>query len=115
VTSVIKIGGSLLQDPEKAALALCRSIRGPSIVVHGGGIQITRLLERLDVKSQFIDGLRVTDEKTLDIVSLALLGDLHVHLVQSMQDAGLSAIGLFGVIRATRLMGPRRNGCGDCG
>jgi acetylglutamate kinase len=106
VTTVVKIGGILLQDPGKAALALSRTIRGPSVVVHGGGVQITRMLERLEVKSQFIDGLRVTDEKTLKIVSLALLGDVHTHLVQSMQDAGLAAIGVFGALRATKMRGP---------
>src|SRR5262249_16787848 len=75
-------------------------------IVHGGGIQITRMLERMNVKSTFIEGLRVTDETTLAAVSAALLGEVHTALVGEMQRQGFPAIGVFGAVHASRKSGP---------
>src|SRR5262249_50886417 len=63
MSTVIKIGGALLENPKEAATAIRRSITEPSVVVHGGGVQISRILERMNVESRFVDGLRVTDSK----------------------------------------------------
>jgi acetylglutamate kinase len=104
--TVIKIGGSWLDDPTKVIDTVRRSLNSPTVIVHGGGIQITRMLERLNGSSTFVDGLRVTDETTLHAVRLALLGEVHSALVQTLQAAGLPVVGAFGAIRATRKEGP---------
>ena len=105
-TTVIKVGGVLLEDPARAVAAIRRVSHGPVAVVHGGGIQITRMLERMNVKSIFIEGLRVTDETTLAAVSAALLGEVHTALVGELQRQGLNATGVFGAVRASKKSGP---------
>ena len=57
--AVVKIGGALLEKPEAAVEKIISQNRRRVAIVHGGGVQITRMLERMNVKSQFIDGLRV--------------------------------------------------------
>lgn len=104
--TVIKIGGALIQQPDKTVTAVRELNSGPTILVHGGGIQITRLLERFGVASQFVDGLRVTDATTLQIAAMALIGDVHTHLIQAFRDAKVPAIGVFGAVRATQKSGP---------
>src|SRR5215471_3339841 len=105
-TMVIKVGGVLLEDPAKAVAAIRRVSHGASAVVHGGGIQITRMLERMNVKSTFIEGLRVTDETTLAAVSAALLGEVHTALIGELRRQGLNAAGVFGTVRASKKSGP---------
>ncbi len=104
--TVIKVGGVLLQDPVLAVEVLKRRIEGPAVVVHGGGVQITRMLDRMNGQSKFVDGLRVTDEATLCAVSLALMGEVHTDLVHAMKTAGLPAVGVFGAIHAQKKKGP---------
>ena len=106
MTMVIKVGGVLLEDPVKAVEAIRRVSDGPIAVVHGGGIQITRMLERMNVTSTFIEGLRVTDETTLALVSAALLGEVHTALIGELQRQGLRAAGVFGAVRAFKKFGP---------
>src|SRR6185295_4880161 len=77
-----------------------------TVVVHGGGVQITRMLEKMEVKSVFIEGLRVTDENTLAAVSAALLGEVHTALVKELRSQGLPAIGMFGAVEASKKSGP---------
>jgi acetylglutamate kinase len=100
------VGGALLKNAPKAVEAI-RCIQAERMaVVHGGGIQITRMLERMNVKSTFIDGLRVTDENALDAVSAALLGEVHTALVRELQQQGLAAVGMFGAVHASKKSGP---------
>jgi len=106
MTMVVKVGGVLLEDSAKAVEAIRSVSNGPTAVVHGGGIQITRMLERMNVKSTFIEGLRVTDETTLDGVAAALLGEVHTALVGELQRQGLPAVGVFGAVRASKKSGP---------
>ena len=75
-------------------------------VVHGGGLQITRMLEKMNVKSVFLEGLRVTDETALAAVAAALLGEVHTALVGELQRLGIPAIGVFGAVHSTRKPGP---------
>jgi acetylglutamate kinase len=103
---VVKVGGVLLEDAVKAVEAIRHVSADRTIVVHGGGVQITRMLERMNVKSVFIEGLRVTDENTLRAVSAALLGEAHTALVQELRRQGLSAIGMFGAVQAIQKTGP---------
>jgi acetylglutamate kinase len=106
MTMVIKVGGVLLENPVRAVDAIRRVSRGPTTIVHGGGIQITRMLERMNVKSTFIEGLRVTDEITLAAVSAALLGEVQTALVGELRRQGLAAAGVFGAVRASKKSGP---------
>jgi acetylglutamate kinase len=106
MTTVIKVGGVLLEDPEKAVLAIRRVRTDRVAIVHGGGLQITRMLERMDVKSSFIEGLRVTDQNTLAAVAAALLGEVQTALVKELRQQGLPAVGIFGAVQASKKEGP---------
>jgi acetylglutamate kinase len=104
--TVVKIGGVLLEDPANAVTAI-RAVKADRVVlVHGGGVQITRMLERMNVKSTFIEGLRVTDEQAIGAVAAALLGDVHTALIQELQKQGLPAVGMFGAVTAAKKSGP---------
>jgi acetylglutamate kinase len=82
-------------------------------VVHGGGPQIGAMLERLKMKSEFIDGLRVTDRDTVDVVEMVLAGSINKQLAAAINRAGGTAIGLSGrdgrLIRARRAVRTRRD------
>ena len=106
MTKVVKVGGVLLEDPPKAVEAIQRIVTDRTAIVHGGGVQITRMLERMNVKSVFIEGLRVTDESTLAAVAAALLGEVHTALVAELRGHGLPVVGVFGAVRASRKAGP---------
>jgi acetylglutamate kinase len=106
MTKVVKIGGVLLENPTNAVEAIRRVSADRIAIVHGGGLQITRMLERMNVKSVFIEGLRVTDENTLAAVAAALLGEVHTALVLELQRQGLPAVGMFGAVQASKKAGP---------
>lgn len=103
---VVKIGGALLENSAKAVEAIMRVAQDRTVLVHGGGVQITRMLERMKVESVFMEGLRVTDEKTLQAVATALLGEVHTVLVEELQRKGMPAVGMFGTIQALKKEGP---------
>jgi acetylglutamate kinase len=103
---VVKVGGVLLESPASAVEAIRRVSGDRTVIVHGGGVQITRMLERMNVKSVFIEGLRVTDENTLAAVAAALLGEVHTALVLELQRQGLPAVGVFGAVQASKKAGP---------
>src|SRR5262245_47383786 len=104
--AVVKVGGALLENPEAAVARISAVARENLVIVHGGGVQITRMLEKMNVKSQFIDGLRVTDEVTLQAVAAALLGEVHTALISALQKGGLPAAGVFGAMHAEPKAGP---------
>ena len=100
-TFVIKYGGHAMGDPKLADLfardiVLLRQIGINPIVVHGGGPQIADMLKRLKIKSEFIDGLRVTDEATVNVVEMVLSGSINKQIVSAINAAGGFAIGLSG-------------------
>jgi acetylglutamate kinase len=110
-TIVLKYGGSAMIDSGLRAsfardVVLLKYIGLRPVIVHGGGPQIGRTLERLGVKSTFVDGLRVTDDQTMDVVEMVLGGTLNREIVALIQQAGGRAIGLTGndgdMIRVTR-------------
>ena len=103
---VVKVGGALLENPAKAVEKIQGVAKGHTVIVHGGGVQITRMLERMKVKSTFIEGLRVTDENTLQAVATALMGEVHTALVGELRRKGIPAVGMFGVVRASIKSGP---------
>ena len=100
-TFVIKYGGHAMGDLEvahqfAADVVLLKQVGINPIVVHGGGPQIGQMLERLRIKSSFIDGLRVTDLDTVEIVEMVLSGSINKQIVSAIGDAGGMAIGLSG-------------------
>lgn len=100
-TFVIKYGGHAMGDADLARafandIALMKQVGINPIIVHGGGPQIGAMLDRLKIKSSFIDGLRVTDQATIEIAEMVLCGPLNKNIVASINAAGGLAIGLSG-------------------
>ena len=117
-TFVVKFGGHAMGDEGLAGLfardvVLLKQIGINPIVVHGGGPQIGAMLERLKIKSEFIDGLRVTDSETVGIVEMVLSGSINKQIVSAINNAGGFAIGLSGkdgnLIRADKLRRTKRD------
>ncbi|HVN37905.1 MAG TPA: acetylglutamate kinase [Myxococcota bacterium] len=100
-TIVIKYGGSAMRDESLRAsfavdLVLLKYIGLRPVVVHGGGPQIGRTLERLGKTSRFVGGLRVTDDETMEVVEMVLGGKVNREIVALVQQAGGRAVGLTG-------------------
>jgi acetylglutamate kinase len=100
-TLVIKYGGHAMSDAELRAsfardVVLLRAIGVRPVVVHGGGPQIERLLQRLGKHSSFVDGRRVTDDETMEVVEMVLGGSLNREIVELVSRAGGRSIGLTG-------------------
>lgn len=100
-TVVIKFGGHAMVDPELSRhfandIVQLKLIGINPIVVHGGGPQIGRMLDRIGVKSDFIDGLRVTDRDTMSVVEMVLSGSINKAIVASIHRAGGKAVGISG-------------------
>ncbi len=100
-TIVVKYGGHAMGDEKVAAdfardVVLLKQVGVNPIVVHGGGPQIAKMLERLKVKSEFVDGLRVTDAATVEIVEMVLSGAINKEIVATINRAGGKAVGLSG-------------------
>lgn len=98
---VIKYGGHAMGDDTLSRefardVVLLQQVGIHPIVVHGGGPQIGAMLERLKIKSSFVDGLRVTDKATVEIVEMVLSGSINKDIVRAIFEAGGSAIGLSG-------------------
>jgi len=114
---VLKIGGQELDDPtfvERMGQAVAM-VNEPLILVHGGGKEIRDLQAKLGIKAQYIDGLRVTDGASLDVVKMVLAGRVNKRLVASFSSAGVDAFGMSGVdrgvVQAEKLHHPK----GDLG
>ena len=112
-TIVIKYGGSAMVDEElKRGFArdvvLMKLVGMNPVVVHGGGPQIASLLERIGKKSEFVDGLRVTDRETIDVVEMVLGGLVNKSIVALINAQGGRAVGLSGkdggMIQARKLL-----------
>ena len=95
---VIKIGGGVLENEAQrnAFLRQFAAIEGPKVLVHGGGRLATTMAERLGVETQMIDGRRVTDKETLDIVTMVYGGLVNKQVVAQLQTMGVNAIGMTG-------------------
>ena len=117
-TFVIKYGGHAMGETELFRLfardiVLLRHVGINPVVVHGGGPQIGRMLDRLKIKSEFVDGLRVTDKETVDVVEMVLAGSINKEIVSAINAAGGFAVGLSGkdgnLIQAQRLRRTKRD------
>lgn len=100
-TVVVKYGGHAMGDAALAELfardvVLLKQSGVNPIVVHGGGPQIASMLERLNIKSQFQNGLRVTDAQTIEVVEMVLAGAINKQIVTALNQAGGRAVGLSG-------------------
>ena len=100
-TIVIKYGGHAMSDADLSAsfavdVVLLKTIGTRPVIVHGGGPQIAHTLKRLGKQSTFVDGLRVTDEETMEVVEMVLGGKINREIVELVQQGGGRAVGLTG-------------------
>ena len=101
-TVVIKYGGNaMINEDLKSAvmsdIALLKLVGINVVLVHGGGPEITDMLKKINKESKFVNGLRVTDKETIDIVQMVLAGKVNKSLVQHLQISGAAAVGLCGL------------------
>jgi acetylglutamate kinase len=117
-TVVIKYGGNAMVDEQlKSAFArdvvLMKLVGMNPVVVHGGGPQIGKLLERIGKKSEFVQGMRVTDQETMDVVEMVLGGLVNKSIVNLINQHGGKAVGLTGkdgrFIRAKKMLLTKQN------
>ncbi|MDR5709586.1 MAG: acetylglutamate kinase [Armatimonadota bacterium] len=110
-TVVVKFGGSVLNAQELGTLpedlVLLQRAGVRPVLVHGGGPEITRTLERLGRTTRFVNGLRVTDAETMEVVEMVLAGRVNKHLVTLIHRAGGRAVGLSG--KDARLLQVRKH------
>ena len=96
--TVVKIGGNVIDSPEATArfVEAFAALEGPKLLVHGGGKLATRLAAQLGIESRMVDGRRITDRETLDVVTMVYAGLINKRLVAALSAAGCRAIGLSG-------------------
>jgi acetylglutamate kinase len=124
-TIVVKFGGNAMADSELKTLfardvVLLKLVGINPVVVHGGGPQIEQVLARPGKKGEFIQGMRVTDAETMDVVEMVLGGQVNKEVVELINQAGGKAVGLTGqdgaFIRARKMLLPsKENGTIDLG
>lgn len=111
-TFVVKYGGHAMGEESLARtfahdIVLLKQVGINPVVVHGGGPQIARMLDRLKIESSFVQGLRITDAATVEIVEMVLAGSINKQIAAAISEAGGTAVGLSGkdghLIRARRL------------
>jgi acetylglutamate kinase len=114
-TVVIKYGGAAMSDPELREdfardVVLLKYVGMNPIVVHGGGPEITRYMERLNLPVEFVGGLRVSDEATVEIAKMVLVGKVNKDIVMRLNRHGAPAVGLSGddgqLFRVDTMEGP---------
>merc|ERR1719247_3230155 len=112
---VVKYGGHAMTNSDRAEefasdMALLQSLGLRVVVVHGGGPQIAEMLKRLEIESKFVDGLRVTDAATMEVVEMVLCGKLNKKIASAISAAGGRAVGLSGkddaLVSASRKLEP---------
>ncbi|WP_138469820.1 acetylglutamate kinase [Poseidonocella sp. HB161398] len=100
-TIVIKLGGHAMGSDEAMEefardIVLMRQVGVHPVIVHGGGPMINSMLKRLDIQSEFVNGKRVTDEATVEVVEMVLSGLINKRVVQAINDQGGRAVGISG-------------------
>jgi acetylglutamate kinase len=123
-TVVIKYGGAAMTDPSlkyefARDIALLKYVGVNPVIVHGGGPEITSYMERLNIPVQFVDGLRVSDEETVELAKMVLVGKVNTDIVSSINRHGQPAVGLSGddgqLFRCSRLASPSGQDIGFVG
>jgi len=111
-TIVVKYGGHAMSEQDLAVdfgkdIALLKQVGINPVVIHGGGPQINAMLERLEIKSTFVDGLRITDAAMVEVVEMVLSGSVNKQIAGLINQAGALAVGISGrdggLIRAKKL------------
>ena len=97
--SVVKIGGNIVDNPEALTGFLndFHQLKGRKLLVHGGGVMASKMAERLGIKTKMVEGRRVTDSETLQLVTMVYAGWINKSIVAALQKIGCNAIGLSGV------------------
>jgi acetylglutamate kinase len=117
-TVVIKYGGHAMGDPALAEMfgrdvAMLKQVGINPVIVHGGGPQISSMLQRLEIKSRFVDGLRVTDAPMVEVVEMVLAGTVNKYVADLINRAGALAVGICGkdggLLRARKLQRTRQD------
>jgi acetylglutamate kinase len=117
-TVLVKYGGNAMGEEGVAEhfaqdIVLMRQTGIDPVVVHGGGPQIGAMLKKLEIKSSFVDGLRVTDQAAIDVVEMVLTGTVNKQIVSAINNAGGKAVGVSGkdgqMIIAKKVVKTRRN------
>jgi acetylglutamate kinase len=123
-TVVIKYGGAAMSDPELKEefardVVLLKYVGMNPVVVHGGGPEITRYMERLDLPVEFVEGLRVSDKATVEVAKMVLVGKVNKDIVLLINRHGQPAVGLSGddglLFRASRQPSPSGQDIGYVG
>lgn len=96
--TVVKIGGKVIDSPEQLEQVLTdfNSIRGNKILVHGGGSMASKFMAKLGIEPKMVDGRRITDKESLDVVTMIYAGLINKQIVASLQAKGCNALGLSG-------------------
>ncbi|HHW66634.1 acetylglutamate kinase [Defluviitalea raffinosedens] len=105
-TVVIKYGGSamvdeMIKETVIQDIILMKLVGINPVIVHGGGPDINKILKQMDKKSEFVNGLRVTDQETMEIVEMVLAGKVNKSIVSHIQNQGINAVGISGKDGAT--------------
>jgi acetylglutamate kinase len=112
---VVKVSGSELDDPAylQAFAEAVHALNVPTVVVHGGGAEISSLQKSLEIQPEYLDGVRITDAKSLRLVEMVLCGTVNKRVVRALLAAGLDALGISGVdrglVRARKMPNPTRD------
>lgn len=119
-TIVVKVGGQALDDPASATLvaedlSVLSLVGVQLVVVHGGGPQVSDAMREAGVEPSFVDGLRVTDDRTMEIVRRVLVGTINNDLVGRLARAGLQPVGLTGADGSTVAARRRTGTAADLG
>lgn len=96
--TVIKVGGKIVEESNSLGDLLNRfaNIEGHKVLIHGGGRSATRMAERLGIESRMVNGRRITDEETLQVVTMVYGGLVNKNIVAQLQARGINALGLTG-------------------
>ena len=96
--TIIKVGGKIVEESESLGNLLDRfaAIEGRKLLIHGGGRSATRMAERLGIESRMVNGRRITDEATLQVVTMVYGGLVNKNIVAQLQARGINALGLTG-------------------
>ncbi len=96
--TIVKVGGKVVEEPESLDTLLndFAAIAGNKILVHGGGRSATKLSEKLGIEAKMVEGRRITDEATLDVVTMVYAGLVNKNIVAKLQKRNVNAIGLSG-------------------
>ena len=96
--TIIKVGGKIVEESTSLGNLLDRfaAVEGRKVLIHGGGRSATRMAERLGIESRMVDGRRITDEATLQVVTMVYGGLVNKNIVAQLQARGVNALGLTG-------------------